>query len=115
VIRAGIIGFGMGGRVFHGPLLFSVEGLELAAVAERNTNKAAERYPNIKTYRSISELLSDDSIGLVVVTTPSGTHRQAPLHSISRHRETDATRDSQAKAAHTFSQSALGRRLSDDS
>jgi predicted dehydrogenase len=64
----------MGGRVFHGPLLFSVEGLELAAVVERNTNKAAERYPNIKTYRSISELLSDDSIGLVVVTTPSGTH-----------------------------------------
>jgi len=74
VIRAGIIGFGMGGRVFHGPLLSSVEGLELAAVVERSSNRAAERYPNIKTYRSISELLSDDSIGLVVVTTPSGTH-----------------------------------------
>lgn len=74
LIRAGIVGFGMGGRVFHGPLISSVEGLELAAVVERTSSKAAERYPNIKTYRSVPELLSDSSIDLVVVTTPSGTH-----------------------------------------
>jgi scyllo-inositol 2-dehydrogenase (NADP+) len=74
LVRAGIIGFGMGGRVFHGPLISSVEGLEFAAVVERTTSKAAERYPNIKTCRSIPELLSDSSIDLVVVTTPSGTH-----------------------------------------
>ena len=74
MIRVGIIGFGMGGRVFHGPLISSVRGLELAAVVERSTSKAAERYPNIRTCRSIPELLSDNSVDLVVVTTPSGTH-----------------------------------------
>ena len=34
MIRVGLVGFGMAGRVFHGPLLSSVEGLELAAVMD---------------------------------------------------------------------------------
>jgi len=74
MIRVGLVGFGMGGRVFHAPLLTSVEGLELAAVMERSTNKAAERYPGLTTYRSLEELLADDSLGLIVVSTPSATH-----------------------------------------
>jgi len=73
-IRVGLIGFGMGGRVFHGPLVSSVEGLELAAVLERSTNRAEERYPGIKTYRSLEEMLADSSLGLIVVTTPNTTH-----------------------------------------
>jgi predicted dehydrogenase len=74
MIRVGLVGFGMGGRVFHAPLISSVEGLELAAVVERATNFAAERYPDITIYRSLDQLLADSSIDLVVVTTPSGTH-----------------------------------------
>jgi predicted dehydrogenase len=74
MIRVGLVGFGMGSRVFHGPLISSVEGLELAAVVERHTNKAAERYPGIITYRTLEELLADHSIPLVVIVTPSGSH-----------------------------------------
>lgn len=74
MIRVGVIGFGMGGRVFHGPLVSSVDGLEFAAVLERSTDKAAQRYPGITTYRSLDAMLADDSLGLFVVTTPSGTH-----------------------------------------
>lgn len=74
MIRVGIIGFGMGGRVFHGPLVSSVEGLEFAAILERTTDRAVSRYPGVKTYRSIDQMLADDSLGLFVVTTPSGTH-----------------------------------------
>jgi predicted dehydrogenase len=74
MIRAGLVGFGMGGRVFHAPLLSSVEGLELAAVVERSTDNAAQRYPGIITYRSLDAMLEDASLGLFVVTTPSGTH-----------------------------------------
>jgi scyllo-inositol 2-dehydrogenase (NADP+) len=72
--RVGLIGFGLGGRVFHAPLISSVEGLELAAVLERTGNKAAERYPGIVTYRTLDALLADASISLIVVTTPNGTH-----------------------------------------
>ena len=74
MIRVGLVGFGMAGRVFHAPLLSSVEGLELAAVVERSTNKAAERYPGITVHRSLEAMLADASLGLFVVATPNGTH-----------------------------------------
>jgi len=74
MIRVGLVGFGMAGRVFHGPLLSSVEGLELAAVVERSSSNAAQRYPGITTYRSLEAMLGDSSLGLFVVATPSGTH-----------------------------------------
>ena len=74
MIRVGLVGFGMAGRVFHAPLISSVDGLELAAVVERNSDHAADRYPDITTYRSVDELLADASIKLVVVATPNGSH-----------------------------------------
>jgi predicted dehydrogenase len=76
MIRVGLVGFGMAGRVFHGPLISSVEGLELAAVVERNSDNAAKRYPGIKTYRTLEAMMDDSSLGLFVVATPSGTHFQ---------------------------------------
>ena len=74
MIRVGLIGFGMASRVFHAPLLSSVEGLELAAVMERTSNKAVQRYPGITVYRSLESMLADESLGLLVVATPNGTH-----------------------------------------
>lgn len=74
MIRVGLVGFGMAGRVFHAPLLSSVEGLELAAVMERTNNKAAERYPGTTVYRSLEAMLADASLQLFVVATPNGTH-----------------------------------------
>jgi len=76
MIRAGLVGFGMAGRVFHGPLISSVPGLELTAVVERNSNNAAQRYPGIVTYRTLEAMLADASLDLFVVATPSGTHFQ---------------------------------------
>ena len=74
MIRVALIGFGFGGRVFHAPLISSVAGLELAAVVERTSSRAAERYPAVTTLHSVEDALADSSIGLFVVTTPSGTH-----------------------------------------
>jgi scyllo-inositol 2-dehydrogenase (NADP+) len=74
LLRVGIVGFGMSGRVFHGPLVSSIDGLELAAVLERSTTHAAGRYPGVKTYHTLDEMLADSSLGVFVVTTPSGSH-----------------------------------------
>ncbi|MDE3201264.1 MAG: Gfo/Idh/MocA family oxidoreductase [Acidobacteriota bacterium] len=74
MIRVGLIGFGLAGRVFHAPLVSSVDGLELSAVVERKSDNAAALYPGIHTYRSVEELLADPSIKLVVVATPNATH-----------------------------------------
>jgi predicted dehydrogenase len=74
MLRVGLVGFGMAGRVFHAPLVSSVDGLELAAVVERHGDQAAQRYPGLTTYRGLEDLLADSSIDLAVVATPSGTH-----------------------------------------
>jgi predicted dehydrogenase len=74
MIRVGLVGFGMVARVFHGPLISSVEGLELAAVMERASDNAAQRYPGIVTYRTLDAMLADSSLGLFVVATPSQSH-----------------------------------------
>ena len=74
MIRAGLIGFGLAGRVFHAPLLSSVEGLELAAIVERSSNHAVERYPGIRTYRTLDAMLADSSLDLIVVATPNDSH-----------------------------------------
>jgi predicted dehydrogenase len=77
MIRIGLVGFGLAGRVFHAPLISSVEGLGLAAVVERTSNTAAERYPGITVYRSLDAMLADSSLELLVLATPSGSHFQA--------------------------------------
>jgi scyllo-inositol 2-dehydrogenase (NADP+) len=82
MIRVGLVGFGMAGRVFHAPLISSVDGLELAAVVERSSDKAKERYPGIITYRSVDELLADSSIKLVVVATPNNTHFEVAMRAL---------------------------------
>jgi scyllo-inositol 2-dehydrogenase (NADP+) len=76
MIRVGLVGFGMVGRVFHAPLISSVEGLELAAVMERTSDNAAQRYPGITTYRSLEAMLADASLDLFVVATPSQSHSE---------------------------------------
>jgi predicted dehydrogenase len=77
MIRVGLVGFGMAGRVFHAPLISSVNGLELAAVVERHSDNAAVRYPGITTYRTLGDMLADSSLGLIVVATPNADHFDA--------------------------------------
>jgi scyllo-inositol 2-dehydrogenase (NADP+) len=73
-IRTAICSFGMSGWVFHAPFIAVNPGFELYAVWERTKNLAQEKYPAIKTLRSLEAILEDDSIELVVVNTPNATH-----------------------------------------
>ncbi|HEX3893754.1 MAG TPA: Gfo/Idh/MocA family oxidoreductase [Terracidiphilus sp.] len=82
MIRVGLVGFGMAGRVFHAPLISSVEGLELAAVVERTSDNAEQRYPGVTIHRNVSDLLADASIKLVVVATPNATHFDIALRAL---------------------------------
>jgi len=73
-IRAGVIGFGLAGRIFHAAVISATPGLELAAIVQRTGDEAAKAYPNVQIYRSIEEMLADTSIRLVAVGTPSFSH-----------------------------------------
>src|SRR5271165_1125662 len=73
-IRAAVVGFGNGGRTFHTAFISAVPGLELAAIVQRKGDEAAQAYPNARIYRSVEEMLADQSIHLVSVTTSNQTH-----------------------------------------
>lgn len=73
-IRAGVIGFGLAGRIFHSAVIAETPGMELACIVQRRGNEAEQAHPGVKIARSIEEMLEDRSINLVVVGTPSDAH-----------------------------------------
>jgi predicted dehydrogenase len=73
-IRAGVVGFGLGGRIFHAAVISAVPGLELAAIVQRTGDAAAKAYPDVKLCRSIDEMLADESIRLVAISSPTPLH-----------------------------------------
>jgi scyllo-inositol 2-dehydrogenase (NADP+) len=73
-IGVGVIGFGLGGRVFHAPFVSAVPGLRLVSIMQRSGDDAAKSYPGVKIERSIEGTLADKSVEVVVVSTPNETH-----------------------------------------
>src|SRR5579862_829819 len=74
MVRVGLIGFGLAGQAFHAPVIRGVPGMELACVLERHTDNSKARYPEVRIARTLPEMLSDKSIGLIVVATPNDSH-----------------------------------------
>jgi scyllo-inositol 2-dehydrogenase (NADP+) len=73
-IVTGLMAYGMSGRLFQAPFFSTHPGFKLKAVVERSKKTAANAYPDIYSYNSIDELLSDPEIELAVVNTPGYTH-----------------------------------------
>lgn len=73
-INTAICSFGMSGWVFHAPFISTHSGFNFYAVWERTKNLAQEKYPGVKVYRSLEEMLADEAVELVVVNTPNNTH-----------------------------------------
>ena len=74
IIKTGICSYGMSGKLFHAPFIQNHPGFELTAIVERSKNESRERYPDAKLYRSVEELIADESLQLVIVNTPVQTH-----------------------------------------
>ncbi|HSD48867.1 MAG TPA: Gfo/Idh/MocA family oxidoreductase [Actinomycetota bacterium] len=77
-IRVGLVGFGLGGAVFHAPLIAATPGLSLDAIVTADperVGRARERYPSTRVLPDVDALLSSaDELDLVVVTTPNRSH-----------------------------------------
>lgn len=73
-IKTAICSFGLSGRVFHAPFLDINPLFHLYAVVERSEKKAKDLYPNVISYNSVDELLTDENIELVIINTPNYTH-----------------------------------------
>jgi scyllo-inositol 2-dehydrogenase (NADP+) len=73
-INTGILSFGMSGKLFHTPFVDAHPGFNLSAVVERSEKTAQLRFPEIKSYNSVDELIADPEIELVIINTPNYTH-----------------------------------------
>ncbi|MTI28816.1 oxidoreductase [Fulvivirga kasyanovii] len=76
-IKVGLIGYGMGGRVFHAPLIDHVKGLELVRIREtreENINIAKNRYPQAEIVSDALSIINDPEIDLVVLAVPNSAH-----------------------------------------
>lgn len=73
-INVGLCAFGMSGKVFHAPFLNEHPGFSLSGIVERTKNESAAKYPQAKIFRSVYELLTDETLQLIIVNTPVQTH-----------------------------------------
>ncbi|MGN6532105.1 MAG: Gfo/Idh/MocA family oxidoreductase [Ginsengibacter sp.] len=73
-INTALCSFGMSGLVFHSPFLSINPHFNFYSVLERTKNLAEEKYPHVKTYRTLEAMLADDLVELVIVNTPNYTH-----------------------------------------
>ncbi|MEO8862581.1 MAG: Gfo/Idh/MocA family oxidoreductase [Ginsengibacter sp.] len=77
LVNVGLIGFGIGGQVFHAPLISCVKGLHLKkirAVKEQQRSVASSKYPDAELVVTPEEIFDDPSIDLVVISTPNTSH-----------------------------------------
>ena len=74
-VRAGLVGYGLSGQVFHAPL-FEAAGLDLQCIASSNAEKVHADFPGITVHPNYDTLLADDSVDLVVLATPSELHAE---------------------------------------
>jgi predicted dehydrogenase len=74
IIKTGVCSYGMSGTIFHVPFIHVHPGFEFTAVVERSKNLARQKYPNVKVYTSVEDMVKDPSLDLIVVNTPNYTH-----------------------------------------
>lgn len=73
-IATALLSYGMSGELFHAPFLEVHPGFQLKTVVERSHGKVPLRYPHVQSVKDRHKVLQDDTIELIVVNTPNGTH-----------------------------------------
>lgn len=84
MIRTAIVGYGLAGRLFHAYLVSRTEGLELVAVASRDPVRRAqaEQDWSVDTWETLTDLLADDRIELIILATPHDTHASLAIEAM---------------------------------
>ena len=83
-IRIGLVGYGVGGRLFHTPYIQASPHCELVVVVARSEGTraaVAEDLPQVAIVGSLTELL-ELGVDAVVVSTPPATRRELVLEAI---------------------------------
>jgi scyllo-inositol 2-dehydrogenase (NADP+) len=74
MIGVGLVGYGLGGSVFHAPLIEAEPRLRLHAVVTSRAEQVRRERPEVRVVSSAEELLADPAVELVVVAAPNAVH-----------------------------------------
>ncbi len=72
-IKTALVGFGLSGSVFHGPLISANSYFKLHAVVSSKPDVVLSRYPNV-TVLTLQQVLDDKETELVVLASPNHLH-----------------------------------------
>ncbi len=99
-VRVGIVGCGVIAQIMHLPILSRFEDMDIVALCDVNTSKAAiigERYQIERIYEDIEEMLQREKLDVVFILTPTNLHLPMSLlalqHGCHVFIEKPATRD----------------------
>jgi predicted dehydrogenase len=85
-VRVAVVGYGLGGRVFHAPLIASVDEMQLVSIVTANPERAEAaraRYPASHVLPDVDALFAAPAAhDLVVVATPNRFHVPIALAAI---------------------------------
>ncbi|CAK47149.1 hypothetical protein ASPNIDRAFT_54874 [Aspergillus niger ATCC 1015] len=75
--NVGIVGYGFSAKTFHIPFIQEVPQFKIAAVVQRTPkpdDDAEKDHPGIKSYRTTEEMVKDEGLQVVVITTAPDSH-----------------------------------------
>jgi predicted dehydrogenase len=85
-IRVAVVGYGLGGRSFHAPVIAATPGMRLASIVTGNEERqrmVRVEHPAARIVATPDELFRDSGeINLVVISTPNRTHVPLALQAI---------------------------------
>jgi predicted dehydrogenase len=73
-MRTGVVGYGAAAQFMHLPFIITNPEFKLQTILQRKGDSAKEKYPSVKVVRSLDEMLEDESLELIVITTPNDSH-----------------------------------------
>jgi len=86
-VNVGIVGYGpaFGMGKHHADFINSNTGMNVVAVCDTDAGRLAaaqEELPGVATYESMSAMLKDDQINLVIIITPHNTHAKLAVEAL---------------------------------
>ena len=76
-IQVGLMGYGLSGRVFHGPLLKANQGFNVSHIYTKDPEKAAAAqldFPGAQIVSDVDPIFESNTVELVVICTPNIQH-----------------------------------------
>ncbi|HEY4965562.1 MAG TPA: Gfo/Idh/MocA family oxidoreductase, partial [Puia sp.] len=81
-MKTGVVGYGAAAQFMHLPFIITLPEYELRTILQRHGDSAKEKYPSVHNVRSLDEMLADESLELIVITTPNDSHYDYAFRSL---------------------------------